>query len=104
MKDTYILLTLLISILCSLFMINSSASNDQYLDYLKKFNKEVPPTAERLYRQKIFQDYVEKMQKHNSDPSNGWKMGINQFSDLTQKEFLNTYLGELGSNVPQIED
>ena len=38
------------------------------------------------------------MKLHNSDPTQTWKMGINQFSDLTQKEFISTYLGDLGTD------
>ena len=31
-------------------------------------------------------------------------MGINQFSDLTQEEFINFYLGEKNSAIPMLED
>ena len=44
------------------------------------------------------------MNKHNADPTQTWKMGINQFSDITQKEFVNTYLGDLGTNVKEIKE
>jgi len=37
------------------------------------------------------------MNKHNADTTKTWKMGINQFSDLTKEEFVNTYLGEKGA-------
>ena len=39
------------------------------------------------------------MIKHNADNSQTWKMGINQFSDLTDAEFVATYLGELPSDL-----
>ncbi len=39
------------------------------------------------------------MNKHNSNPENTWKMGINQFSDLTKQEFVNTYLGEKNTQI-----
>ena len=44
------------------------------------------------------------MEKHNSDNSQSWKMGVNQFSDLTQEEFMNTYLGEKNSATPQLKE
>ena len=44
------------------------------------------------------------MKLHNADPTQTWKMGINQFSDITQKEFINTYLGDLGTNVKEIKE
>lgn len=37
------------------------------------------------------------MKIHNADSTKTWKMGINQFSDLTKEEFVNTYLGEKGT-------
>ena len=40
------------------------------------------------------------MERHNSDSTQTYKMGINQFSDLTQMEFVNTYLGELSDANP----
>ena len=36
------------------FLQFSPSSDDAYLNYLQKFNKPIPGTAERLYRQKIF--------------------------------------------------
>lgn len=34
------------------------------------------------------------MERHNADPSQKWKMGVNQFSDITKDEFVALYLGE----------
>jgi cathepsin L len=42
------------------------------------------------------------MNEHNADKSNTWKMGMNQFSDLTDEEFVAIHLGELPSNVKSI--
>jgi hypothetical protein len=33
------------------------------------------------------------MYKHNSDSTQSWKMGINQFSDYTDDEFIAISLG-----------
>ena len=41
------------------------------------------------------------MERHNSDPKNTWKMGVNQFSDLTKEEFVETYLGEINGVEPK---
>ena len=72
----------------------------RYLDYLNEYNKPVPKGNELLYRTKIFMAFLEKMEKHNADPSQTYKMGVNQFSDLTQMEFVNTYLGEFADPNP----
>lgn len=42
------------------------------------------------------------MEKHNADPTQSWKMGLNQFSDLTKEEFMNNYLGEKNNAIPNI--
>ena len=39
---------------------------------------------------------------HNANDKNTWKMGINQFSDITVSEFINTYLGE--KNSPMVRE
>jgi hypothetical protein len=44
----------------------------------------MPTEAEFLYRAKIFENFVQTMEKHNADPKQTWQMGINQFSDLTK--------------------
>ena len=38
------------------------------------------------------------MLEHNVEGAS-WTMGINQFSDITEAEFIKNNLGELGSNV-----
>jgi len=82
----------------------SQSSNEvKYLAYLKQFNKPIPNDNELFYRTSIFAEFVKKMEAHNADPSQTYKMGINQFSDLTQKEFVTTYLGDLGESEPKTE-
>lgn len=36
-----------------------------------------------MYRSTILQKSIEEMEAHNANPNNKWKMGINQFSDMT---------------------
>jgi hypothetical protein len=42
------------------------------------------------------------MKRHNSDSSETWQMGVNQFSDLTKEEFAELYLGELNVEVKEL--
>jgi hypothetical protein len=44
------------------------------------------------FRRLIFERNVEKINKHNADPTQTYKMGINQFTALTDAEFYHTYL------------
>lgn len=43
---------------------------------------------------KIYEEKIALIESHNANASNTWKMGINQFTDLTEEEFVKTYLGE----------
>ena len=72
------------AILYSLEPTNNS-QNTQYLSYLRQFNKPVPAAQEMVYRARIFAEYVAAMEKHNADSSQTYKMGVNQFSDLTRE-------------------
>lgn len=49
-------------------------------------------SSEDSYRRHIFLSNLQKMQEHNKDPSQTYKMGLNQFSALSDAEFAATYL------------
>jgi len=40
------------------------------------------------------------MERHNADASKNWKMGVNQFSDITKEEFASLYLDQ--TSTPEI--
>jgi cathepsin L len=48
--------------------------------------------SEEEYRRIVFARNVEKINKHNADKTQTYTMGINQFTAMTQEEFVNTYL------------
>ena len=39
-------------------------------------------------RMKIFQDNLDYIEAHNSNTDHGFKLAVNQFSDLTEEEFI----------------
>jgi C1A family cysteine protease len=47
---------------------------------------------EDAYRERIFIENLAKIETHNSNNVNTYKMGVNQFSAMTQEEFAETYL------------
>ena len=47
---------------------------------------------ERDYRQLIYYTTVVKISKHNADPTQTYRMGLNHFADMTFKEYKLTYL------------
>lgn len=102
MNKSYALLALLLVSAAVLYSLQpqqaETVSTTEYLSYLKKYNKPIPAQDELIYRSKLYAEYVIRMEKHNADPKQTWHIGVNQFSDLTQEEFIATYLGELSSN------
>lgn len=104
MNKSYLPLVLLFAAAAVLYTIEPTTNPErsQYLAFLKQFNKPIPSPEELVYRSRLYAENLLKIEKHNSDPKQTWQMGVNQFSDLTQEEFVSTYLGEV-SNIPIVE-
>jgi len=104
MNKSYLALALLFAAAAVLYTMEPSTTSEksQYLAYLKKFNKPIPSAEELVYRSAVYANFLIQMEKHNSDPTQTWQMGVNQFSDLTKEEFVSTYLGEI-SSIPTID-
>lgn len=88
MNKGYILISLLLAsavVLYNLEVPPISVEPTQYIAFLTKFSKPIPSPEQMIYRSKIYADFLKTMEKHNSDPTQTWKMGVNQFSDLTQE-------------------
>jgi len=47
---------------------------------------------ENAYRERVFLENLAKIEAHNSQNSNTYEMGLNQFSAMTHEEFAETYL------------
>ncbi|KAL4459368.1 hypothetical protein ABPG74_017981 [Tetrahymena malaccensis] len=48
--------------------------------------------AEKQYRQSVFLENFQKIKEHNSNSANTYQQGFNQFSDMTQEEFVQKIL------------
>jgi len=74
----------------------SASLQEQFVAYVKEFNKVY--TADELFvRFQNFRDNKQMIDAHNAKGLS-WEMGVNQFTDLTQKEFADLYLGYLPRN------
>lgn len=73
------------------------ASNlENFESYQKHFNKEYRTKSEALNRANIFANNIAKINSHNVRFMKGeetYSKGINQFTDLTEEEFLNQIQG-----------
>uniref|UniRef100_A0A1J3JDG4 cathepsin L n=3 Tax=Noccaea caerulescens TaxID=107243 RepID=A0A1J3JDG4_NOCCA len=59
---------------------------------------------EDAYRRIIFMKNLELIEKHNADHTQTYKMGLNQFSALTDAEFEATYLNPKSRTAARSED
>ena len=60
-----------------------------YEQYTKDFQKDhpnSPNSAEYSQRKALFEGELQRVLTHNADESHTYKMGVNQFSDLSKKE------------------
>ena len=59
---------------------------------------------EESYRRLIFQKNLAKIELHNADTTQTYKMGVNQFTPFTTEEFVQTYLSVMpGLEVPHAD-
>jgi hypothetical protein len=61
--------------------------DDDFESYVAKHGKKYVNADEKAYRSRIYADSVADVQQHNSDPTNTYTKGINEFSDMTIEEF-----------------
>ncbi|EAR99302.3 papain family cysteine protease (macronuclear) [Tetrahymena thermophila SB210] len=68
--------------------------NYTFDDYVKDFNKAYTKfSAEYNQRKRIFEQKLKEIKAFNSNSENGYKKGINQFTDRTAEELRETTLG-----------
>ena len=80
--DSKLVLVLVALLSATALYISASGEQDTYLQWKKQYNFEA--TAEEDgFRRLIFLRNVEIIEKHNSDHTQTYKMGLNQFSALT---------------------
>lgn len=69
-------------------------ANYTFDEYVKDFNKGYAKfSAEYNTRKRIFEQKIAQIKAHNSDSNNGYKKGINSFTDRTAEELKETTMG-----------
>lgn len=66
--------------------------NYDFANYQKEFKKIYADNKEIAFRNQIFETNLREIKRHNQDPTQTWKKGVNQFTDKTANE-LKSYLG-----------
>lgn len=83
MKKALALFTLVALATFSVFFLEDSSMNQISFDEWRSTYSINFDESEMVYRQIIFERNLLKITKHNSDPSQTYKMGVNQFTAYT---------------------
>lgn len=88
------LLLAIVGILTALFTgMKPQPELTEFQQWKQKFNVEFDSMFEEAYREKVFLENLEKIKLHNSNEHRTYDEGINQFTAMTQEEFVQSYLG-----------
>ena len=88
---------LLLSSFFSVVLANETDDWHQFTSFQEKFNKKYENIVEFESRFQIFKDNLRTIIQHNLDSTQNFTMSVNQFTDLTQTEFKEKYVGGLKS-------
>ena len=86
------LVALLVMLGLSLFAANHGSSSSGRFEEWKQQYGVNWGVEEDSYRRMVFERNLDAMERHNADETQTYKMGINQFSALTDEEFDKLYL------------
>ena len=88
---------LLLSSFFSVVLANESDDWHQFTRFQERFNKKYENIVEFESRFQIFKENLHGIIQHNMDKTQNFTMTVNQFTDLTQTEFKEKYVGGLKS-------
>jgi len=73
--------------------LHASGYSYTFKSYAEDFNKAY--SGDELSRRElIYNDHLKKIQAHNSDSTQTWKMGINEYADMETQEFKDIMMGK----------
>lgn len=78
--------------LVSMSFINTSSSNPRFDAFVAEYKRSYVSIEEYEFRRHLFEKNAEFIANFNSE-GHTWWLATNQFSDLTDEEFKNNYLG-----------
>jgi cathepsin L len=84
---------LLLLLLCTVAVcvVADTSIDNQYASFLVEYNKKYTQ-EESLKRFEIFKQNLKTIEEHNSNKDATFKLGVNQFADMTNEEFRATKL------------
>lgn len=72
------------------------AATMTFSEFKVKFNRAYANSTEEAYRARVFAETAAEIEAHNSKGTETYRLGINQFSDMTHEEFKATMLSRRG--------
>ncbi len=91
-----------------LFNNQSTSPVSEFESWKAKHGVSFSTEVENAYRERIFLENFANINTHNSNEYRTYEMGLNQFSAMTQEEFVQTYLGtvvkEEAKNIESTDD
>jgi len=90
-------LALALTGLLTFVLLNQEAksSSMSFSEYKKSYGLNFDSAFEEKYRERVFAENVAKIEAHNSNDDKTYYTAVNQFSHLTQEEFVEAYLGTI---------
>jgi len=92
MSLTAVTVLLLVAVGSAHSALNEESYQNQFVGFVKQFNKQYN-AAEVFFRFNVFKDNLEFISQQNS-LNKSFALGVNEFSDMTHKEFLSTLVGQ----------
>lgn len=75
-----------------------------FQSWKSKYNMKYESMFEESYRERIFLENLAKINAHNANEHKTYEQGVNQFTGLTQEEFVQQYLGTIVPTQNIVED
>lgn len=73
-----------------LALTNALVVDTEWNRFKQTFKRQFRTISEEERRHEIFRDNLKKIEQHNNNSNSTYKMGLNQFADMTKDEFLST--------------
>ena len=84
-------------------LLSFSLDEQEFEAFIERFQKRYESEEEKLYRFKVFLDTAAFIRVSNS-LKRDWTLGINEYSDLTPKEFRSRYMRQHEPRTPKPTD
>jgi len=94
---------LAIASLAAVFLHETSinSTETEFQKFKRQYGLKFESAFEESFRERIFNENIAKINAHNRLLGRSYEQGVNQFTHLTQEEFVKTYLGTV---VPGAEN